>query len=56
MNRSIPSPLHGLSPVEPPLLDSPAPVQEQPPAAAPIPAYASPAMIPHTVQFRDEVV
>jgi hypothetical protein len=42
---SYPSPLHGLPPVEPPLIDSPAPVQEQPPAAASTPAYASPAMI-----------
>jgi hypothetical protein len=55
----IPSPLHGLSAAQPPVFDPPAPVQGQPPAAAPTPAYKSPAMmggVSRPVILDDEVL
>jgi hypothetical protein len=56
---SYPSPLHGLQQQEPPLIDPSAPAREQPPVAAPTPAYVSPAMtrrVPHPVLLDGEVV
>jgi len=55
----IPSPLHGLSPSKPPVIDPPAPAREQPPAAAPTPACVSQETIKgilRPVLLDDEVV